>query len=605
MPASSGSSYAIANGNGETLKLLHIEDHQKPPLTTTHNDEFNDESSSSRSRSPSPSSSAAATAAPLTFLTFLHSELLNVDGSGSPPNHSAAPFQLLYNFLVLPLYLEQLLLLGFAISADCFLYLFTTLPLRLVLTVVTATPMTARHYRDMMRLALLIAGWYALSHIHMSLVYHHIRGQSVLKLYVIFNMLQICDRLLSSFGEDIIDSFLLSQSIIARFFHSAIALAYLILHSALLFTQVIALNVAVNSDNSALFVLLVSNNFVELKGAVFKKFDQTNLLQISCSDIVERFQLIIFLVVITIQNITHLGLVSGGVQWLSHALYMCAMVIIGEMIVDWVKHGFICKFNLISPRVYRQFIAVIYHDFRQTHMSRHDHHIHSVSRRLGLSSFPLAVLLLRVLTQAFTSSRTHIEYGTSEFTLRAIILITLFATLCVLKTLLTVTLLGHAETNYAETDTIKRRKTSRTVKRLSGVDSQSKSANHSETLQKECIDPAPNIDSATPIVSTVGSAATSPRIVFPFAPSILLSPAVSLVPSPVASNNHTETQPSPATSPSISPSHSRTNSDPPRSPLLVVSNVVIAHDRVGSVDLIVPTPLSYEKLLAVDRYQRV
>ena len=599
MPASSGSSYAFANGNGsgDSVKLLHFDDDHKSPLALTNQGESSD--ASSRSRSPSPSSPGARPSSSLTFLSFLRSELLNVDGSGSPPNHSAAPFQLLYNFLVLPLYLEQLLLLGFAISADCFLYLFTTLPLRLVLTVLTATPMTARHYRDLMRLALLIAGWYALSHIHMSLIYHHIRGQSVLKLYVIFNMLQICDRLLSSFGEDIIDSFLLSQSVVARFFHSAIALAYLILHSALLFTQVIALNVAVNSDNSALFVLLVSNNFVELKGAVFKKFDQTNLLQISCSDIVERFQLIIFLVVITIQNITHLGLVSGGVQWLSHALWMCAMVIVGEMIVDWVKHGFICKFNLISPRVYRQFISVIYHDFRQTHMSRHDHHIHSVSRRLGLSSFPLAVLLLRVLTQAFTSSRTNIEYGTAEFTLRALILITLFATLCVLKTLLTVALLGHAETNYAETHIAAQRKSSRTSKRLS-----EKRFDEANSMAAASVI-VPNAQFAESTVSAAGSSATSPRIVFPFVPALLLSPAVSLVSSPIASTTNTEAQPSPATSPPISPKHSRVISDPPLSPLLAVSNVVVAHDRVGSVDLIVPTPLSYEKLLAVDRYQRV
>ncbi len=40
----------------------------------------------------------------------------------------------------------------------------------------------------------------------MSRVYHYIRGQSVMKLYVIYNMAQVCDRLLASFGEDILDS---------------------------------------------------------------------------------------------------------------------------------------------------------------------------------------------------------------------------------------------------------------------------------------------------------------------------------------------------------------------------------------------------------------
>jgi hypothetical protein len=110
-------------------------------------------------------------------------------------------------------------------------------------------------------------------------------------------MLQISDRLFCSFGEDILEALFDSCYKFKQnkwyylLFHFIISIIYVFLHSLLLFTQVITLNVSVNSDNSSLFILLVSNNFVELKGAVFKRFDPTNLLQISCSDIVERFQL--------------------------------------------------------------------------------------------------------------------------------------------------------------------------------------------------------------------------------------------------------------------------------------------------------------------------
>jgi hypothetical protein len=38
--------------------------------------------------------------------------------------------------------------------------------------------------------------------------------------------------------------------------------------------QMIALNVAVNSYDHALLTLLVSNQFVEIKGSVFKKFEK-------------------------------------------------------------------------------------------------------------------------------------------------------------------------------------------------------------------------------------------------------------------------------------------------------------------------------------------
>lgn len=38
-----------------------------------------------------------------------------------------------------------------------------------------------------------------------------------------------------------------------------------LLHSLLLFAQVVTINVAINSSNTSLLTLLVSNNFAELK----------------------------------------------------------------------------------------------------------------------------------------------------------------------------------------------------------------------------------------------------------------------------------------------------------------------------------------------------
>ena len=39
-------------------------------------------------------------------------------------------------------------------------------------------------------------------------LYHSIRSQSTLKLYVIFNVLEVLDKLFSSFGLDLLDAFL-------------------------------------------------------------------------------------------------------------------------------------------------------------------------------------------------------------------------------------------------------------------------------------------------------------------------------------------------------------------------------------------------------------
>lgn len=54
-------------------------------------------------------------------------------------------------------------------------------------------------------------------------------------------------------------------------------------HTLVLVYQLISMNVAINSYDHALLTLLVSNQFVEIKGSVFKKFEKDNLFQITCA----------------------------------------------------------------------------------------------------------------------------------------------------------------------------------------------------------------------------------------------------------------------------------------------------------------------------------
>ena len=44
--------------------------------------------------------------------------------------------------------------------------------------------------------------------------------------------------------------------------------------------------------------------FVEIKGTLFKRIDVNNLLQISCSDVKERFHLSVLLFVVFMRNMT-------------------------------------------------------------------------------------------------------------------------------------------------------------------------------------------------------------------------------------------------------------------------------------------------------------
>lgn len=64
---------------------------------------------------------------------------------------------------------------------------------------------------------------------------------------------------------------------------SLVAGTYIVIHTIVILVQATTLSVAINSHSKALLTIMVSNNFVELKGSVFKKFEIRNLFQMSCS----------------------------------------------------------------------------------------------------------------------------------------------------------------------------------------------------------------------------------------------------------------------------------------------------------------------------------
>lgn len=126
-------------------------------------------------------------------------------------------------------------------------------------------------------------------------------------------MSQIADRLCTSFGQDLLDCLFSRSTLLLlshhrpvtphtlrpfTFFSLAVLYtskfsdrAYLIVlirnrlaaHALVLIYHLTSLNVAINSYDHALLTLLVSNQFVEIKGSVFKKFEKDNLFQITCA----------------------------------------------------------------------------------------------------------------------------------------------------------------------------------------------------------------------------------------------------------------------------------------------------------------------------------
>lgn len=313
---------------------------------------------------------------------------------------------------------------------------------------------------DILKGFLMICTCIILSSFDASRMYHWIRGQNAIKLYVIYNVLEVGDRLLSAIGQDVLECLFSKEAldrgldgrskVVRPFWLFLLALAYTTLHATALFYQVITLNVAVNSYSNALITLLLSNQFVEIKSTVFKKFEKENLFQMTCADVVERFQLWLMLTIIASRNIVETGaftswftvgssvadpvrttvtnstplttsprsstsilpqsftflpstiftsLTGGANTLLPHFAQVLGpfLIVLGsEMFVDWLKHAYIAKFNNTRPAIYGRFLDVLTKDYYTNAFVDQN-----LTKRLGLAVIPMACLFFRVSVQTY------------------------------------------------------------------------------------------------------------------------------------------------------------------------------------------------------------
>lgn len=207
-----------------------------------------------------------------------------------------------------------------------------------------------------------------------------------------------------------------------------LTLVYNVIHATALFYQVITLNVAVNSYSNSLFTLLLSNQFVEIKGTVFKRVEKQNLFQLFCADVVERFQLWLMLIIIGLRNIVEVGglsilsnpqSASGAADtlrnatiplrssiipnsfkiipsWSGEVLSPFLLVLGSEVLVDWIKHCYVGKFNNVKPVIYKKFLDILSKDYYTNAFVNQN-----LTKRLGLPVIPLSCLFIRASVQTY------------------------------------------------------------------------------------------------------------------------------------------------------------------------------------------------------------
>ncbi|CCE39872.1 uncharacterized protein CPAR2_602910 [Candida parapsilosis] len=345
-------------------------------------------------------------------------------------HHDNQSYEELINMFIIPWYLEKFMIFGLFVCINSFLALFTLAPIKIVLVmsqvIISYIKNPKQNFayqlnsikKDVVTLSLIALALFVLfsGKLDISKMYHDVRGQADIKLYVMFGVLEVAEKLCSSIGQDIINILFHISPLdqMGRFItFYLISVFYLSFHAYILIYQCVSLNVAANSYSNALLTLLLSNQFAELKSSVFKKLDREGLFQITMADLSERFQLSLMLAIIAVRNLLQLNSAHGLIPdswkkwniWLG-AIFGPGVVVIGsEIFVDWLKHCFISKFNKIKPRVYRNFLYVSCLDFMQVFQtssqseSGKSHEFTDfivLTRRIGLPLLASAVCFLRM-----------------------------------------------------------------------------------------------------------------------------------------------------------------------------------------------------------------
>ncbi|KAL5076454.1 hypothetical protein RYX36_015438 [Vicia faba] len=311
----------------------------------------------------------------------------------------------------LPWRCELLIDVGFFVCFDSFLSLLTIMPTRILMTIWRL--LKTRQFKRLSTMELsdfgcfiiMSCGVVLLQRTDISLIYHMIRGQGTIKLYVVYNVLEIFDKLCQSFNGDVLQTSFHSAEGLAscppenmRFWlwrficDQALAVVASIVHSFVLLAQAITLSTCIVAHNNALLALLVSNNFAEIKGNVFKRYSKDNVHSLVYFDSVERFHISAFILFVLAQNI----LEAEG-PWFESFLYNIFLVYVCEMVIDIIKHSFIAKFNDIKPIAYSEFLEDL---CKQTLNLQTE----GVKKNLTFVPLAPACVVIRVLTPVYAAN---------------------------------------------------------------------------------------------------------------------------------------------------------------------------------------------------------
>ena len=142
------------------------------------------------------------------FYDFVRAELYRGYQLEHDEERYVARREKVYTFMKIPREVEKFMSYGFFQCTDAFLFLFTFLPLRFLMALwaIITRPLlqifsfSRVNYKrilqpseivDFLKGIIIIICCLVLSHVDMAMMYHLIKSQSVIKLYIFYNMLEV------------------------------------------------------------------------------------------------------------------------------------------------------------------------------------------------------------------------------------------------------------------------------------------------------------------------------------------------------------------------------------------------------------------------------
>ncbi|OEH79059.1 cyclic amine resistance locus [Cyclospora cayetanensis] len=170
---------------------------------------------------------------------------------------------------------------------------------------------------------------------------------------------------------------------------------YVIVHSFMHLIRVLSLNIAINSSESAMFLMLVTNNFGEIKSSVFKKYTPVQLYTVVAADTVERFHLCCDAFIVSLKVATAALFVVG--TWCNAVGVGCALFVASAAAAVWrLLAGDVLIADVLLARVPAS--ATLISTFAYTVPCWGCYAFsHIPTRRIGFMSIPIVTLISCVL----------------------------------------------------------------------------------------------------------------------------------------------------------------------------------------------------------------